>query len=170
MLHQIRHIVICIVLSSTYLFSRDRQLKEELAEPLDCLFLPSKLFSIIQASVVYYVPILVMVYLYSRAAFALYQNERNKTNIQKRVVNGHSRIRHKEYEIPLSTKGYIDSAKSERTRNRNQRPLHGGEIITVGSLYKEQQTLINKETTHLYPTSNIMKPGMTGHRELFHTH
>ena len=103
---------------------RDQQLDREIIPQDDCTFLPSKMYSIVQAVIGYYIPILVVVYFYLRVTYTLYQRNMKKKTTKKDIANMFSSPKHKMHRNVM-----LHESISNRKDTKEEKPLQFDDII-----------------------------------------
>ena len=97
MLHRVESS--CKVIFTIIVLCRNNQLEGGIIALDDCFFIPHKIYILTQVVVVYYIPVLVMVFFYIRIVCALYKSKKQvqkmlstKDNDTKKQKNGNKQI------------------------------------------------------------------------------
>ncbi len=89
------------------LYFRNYQLKEKSISENDCLFLPGKFYIITQSIIVYYIPILLMIYLYGNIAKTTFSRHLDKD----------SDVNNRETGIPITGRRHINTVSLPEKRD-----------------------------------------------------
>ena len=119
---------------------RDQQLDRDIIPRDDCTFLPSKIYSIIQAVVAYYIPILVVLHFYLRVTYTLYQRDMKKKKMKKNMANMFSSPKHKLYQNNM-----LHDRNSERKDQKRGQSLQFDDIINAKTSHEEHHGTLSRQ-------------------------
>ena len=119
---------------------RDQQLDRDIIPRDDCTFLPSKIYSIIQAVVVYYIPILVVLHCYLGVTNTLYQRDMKKKKMKKNMANMFSSPKHKLYQNNM-----LHERNSERKDQKRGQSLQFDDIINAKTTHEEHHGTLSRQ-------------------------
>ena len=134
---------------------RDQQLDRDIIPQDDCTFLPSKLYSIVQAVIGYYIPILVVVYFYLRVTHTLYQRIMKRKAMKKNIANMFSAPKHKMYRNVTPRE-----SNSGRKDQKQEKPLQFDDIINGGNKLVDHHCFLSRQRNRTVSDKTIKRDAL----------